>query len=185
MNPKQINGLLAFRPVTFGSVTGGSGTENIHRLLAALLIVPCLLLGGCASLQKRDPLQVTVAGIEPLQGEGTEVRLNVKLRVQNPNDAPIEYMGVSLAMDVQGNTFASGVCDASGTVPRFGEVVIDVPVTISAFRMVRQAIGMLTAAPTSKIQYEMSGKLAGGTFSATRFKTKGEFDMPSASSVSL
>ena len=78
---KQINGPLACFPVTFtfNSITGDSKT--IHRVLAALFIVPCLLLGGCASLQKRDPLQVTVAGIEPLEGEGMELRLNVKLRV--------------------------------------------------------------------------------------------------------
>ena len=66
-----------------------------------------------------------------------ELRFTVKLRVQNPNDAPIEYRGVALTMDVQGKTLASGVTDSSGTVPRFGEAVIDGPVTISAFRMAR------------------------------------------------
>ena len=49
---------------------------------------------GCAALQGRDPLNVSVAGIEPLQGEGLELRLLVKLRVQNPNDAPVDYNGV-------------------------------------------------------------------------------------------
>src|SRR5262245_23995663 len=85
------------------------------------------LLCGCASMQARDPLQVTVAGIEPLQGQGLELRMNVKLRVQNPNDAPVEYNGVAVQMDVQGKTFASGVSDAAGTVPRFGEAVVSVP----------------------------------------------------------
>ena len=180
---KQISDPLACLPVTFTFHSVTRGSKIIHRLLAALFIVPCLLLGGCASLQKRDPLQVTVAGIEPLEGEGMELRLNVKLRVQNPNDAPIDYKGVSLAMDVQGNTFASGVCAASGTVPSFGEVVIEVPVTISAFRMARQAFGMMTGTPASKIQYEMSGKLANTTFNSTRFKTRGEFDLASSPDV--
>ena len=49
---------------------------------------------------------VTVAGIEPLQDQGLELRMNVNFRVQNPNDAPLDYNGVAVEMDVQGKTFA-------------------------------------------------------------------------------
>ena len=152
----------------------------LQRLMFGAWLAAAVLLAACASLQSGDPLQVTVAGIEPLQGEGMELRLLVKLRVQNPNEAPIDYNGVALTMDVQGKSFASGVSDVVGTVPRFGEAVIDVPVTISAFRMVRQAIGMMHGEGTSKISYAMKGKLNGAGFSTKRFSTKGEFDMPSA-----
>jgi LEA14-like dessication related protein len=144
-----------------------------------------LLLSACASLQGSDPLQVTVAGIEPLQGQGMEVRLMVKLRVQNPNDAQIDYNGVALTMDVQGKTFASGVSDATGSVPRFGEAVIDVPVTISAFRMVRQAIGMAHGEGSGKISYVMQGKLSGSGFSTHRFSTKGELDLAASAPAGL
>lgn len=137
----------------------------------------CLLLCACAALQPRDPLQVTVAGIEPLQGQGLELRLNVKLRVQNPNDAPVDYNGVAVEMDVQGKTFATGVADVTGAVPRFGESVITVPVTISAFRMARQAIGVMSGGAMKKIEYEMKGKLSSG-LTPTRFVTKGSFDFP-------
>jgi hypothetical protein len=41
-------------------------------------------------------------------------------------------------MDVEGKTFATGVADITGTVPRFGEAVITVPVTISAFRNMKR-----------------------------------------------
>ena len=98
----------------------------MSALLRVASVVACLLISGCAALQSRDPLQVTVAGIEPLQGQGLEMRMNVKLRVQNPNDAPVNYNGIALQMDVQGKTFASGVSDATGQVPRFGEAVITV-----------------------------------------------------------
>ena len=145
-------------------------------LRRAASLIAALLLAGCASLSPRDPLQVTVAGIEPLQGEGLEMRMNVKLRVQNPNDAPLEYNGVALQMDVQGKTLASGVTDAAGSVPRFGEAVITVPITISAFRMARQAMGMMKGAGGEKIEYELRGKLSSGGWSATRFTSKGQFD---------
>jgi LEA14-like dessication related protein len=147
-----------------------------------LLVAAALLLTACASLQRRDPLQVTVAGIEPMQGEGMELRMLVKLRVQNPNDTPIDYDGVSLKLEVQGKTFATGVSDESGSVPRFGEAVISVPVTASAMRMVRQAFGMMGGKGTGleKVNYSLTGKLNGPTFGAVRFETKGDLELPTA-----
>jgi len=141
-------------------------------------VFACLLVAGCASMKPRDPLQVTVAGIEPLQGQGMEMRLTVKLRVQNPNDTPVDYNGVAVQMDVQGKTFATGVIDAAGAVPRFGETVIAVPVTISAFRMARQALGVMSGGGIGKITYELTGKLHGSGFSTVRFQNKGDFELP-------
>lgn len=151
---------------------------NARRSLAVLFACSVVFVTGCATLQGDDPLQVTVAGIEPLQGEGMELRLMVKLRVQNPNDAPLDYRGVALTMNVQGKTFASGVSDSSGTLPGFSEAVIAVPVTISAFRMVRQAIDLATDHGARKITYEMKGKLSGSLFGTKRFATHGEFELP-------
>lgn len=136
-----------------------------------------LLLAGCAALRPQDPLQVTVAGIEPLQGQGLELRLNVKLRVQNPNGDAVAYDGVAVEMDVQGKTFATGVADVAGSVPRFGESIIIVPVTISAFRMARQVMGAMHSGGLDRIDYEMKGKLGSG-FSTRRFATKGSFALP-------
>jgi len=143
-----------------------------------LLVVALLVLAGCAGMPHKDPLQVTVAGIEPLQGEGLELRMLVRLRVQNPNDAPFEFDGVAVTLDVQGKTFATGVAGESGVVPRFGETVIAVPVTVSVLRMVRQVMGVLDGEPVDKIRYEMSGKLSGTGFSVARFRAQGEFELP-------
>ena len=151
----------------------------IRRLVFALMVTAAFAAAtGCATLQGRDPLQVTVAGIEPLQGQGMELRLLVKLRIQNPNDEPVDYNGVALQMDVQGKTFATGVSDASGSIPRFSEAVIEVPVTASAFRMLGQAVGLMTGDGTGKIDYEMKGKLSGSAFNTVRFQTKGDFELP-------
>ena len=144
-----------------------------RRAWTLLLMVGPMLLQGCAG---REPLKVTVAGIEPLEGQGTEMRMMVKLRVQNPNDTPVDYSGVALDMEVQGKSFASGVSDEAGSVPRFGETVISVPVTIAAFKMVQQGIALIRGG-ASKIQYEMKGKLSGSAFGTNRFSSQGEFDM--------
>jgi LEA14-like dessication related protein len=107
-----------------------------------------------------------------------ELRLLVKLRVQNPNDAPVDYNGVAVEMDVQGKTFATGVSDAHGSVPRFGESVIEIPVTASAFRMARQALGMMKGGGIGTIKYQLTGKLNGSGFSTVRFKNEGDLELP-------
>lgn len=154
-----------------------------RRLAIALLSALMLLTSGCASMTRRDPVEAYVVGIEPLQGAGLELRMLVKLRVQNPNDAPIDYNGVSVSMSVQGRRFASGVSDAAGSVPRFGESVIDVPVSISAFRLVGRAMEVLGSESTGKIQYELRGKLGGAAFNSVRFHSKGEMELPKGLAV--
>jgi LEA14-like dessication related protein len=154
------------------------------RLFLLALVLALGAATGCASMQGRDPLQVTVAGVEPLQGQGMELRLLVKLRVQNPNDAPVDFNGVAVEMDVQGKTFGTGVSDAHGSVPRFGESVIEVPVTISAFRMARQALGMLKGGGVGgKINYLLKGKLNGSAFKTVRFQNQGEFELPTGAAA--
>jgi LEA14-like dessication related protein len=148
-------------------------TRRVFLLVAALFT-----LGGCASLPDRDPIQVMVAGMESLPGEGAEIRMLVKLRVQNPNATQIDFTGAYVKLDVLGKTFASGVSDQGGTVPAFGETIVSVPVTVSVLRMVRQVVGMLDGKPVDKVTYEMSGKLSGGLFGTKRFSAKGEFELP-------
>ena len=59
-------------------------------------------LSACAALAGREPVNVSVVGMEPMAGQGMEGRFLVKLRVQNPNDTPIDYDGVALELDVRG-----------------------------------------------------------------------------------
>jgi len=152
-------------------------TARVPHLLL-LLVGAALLLGGCATLPNREPIQVSVAGIEPLPGEGMEIRMRVKLRVQNPNEAAIDYDGVSLKLDVQGQTYASGVSDARGSIPRFGEAVIEVPMTISTLRVALQAVGhMRDGKAPEKLKYKLKGRLGGGTFGSMNFETEGELDL--------
>jgi LEA14-like dessication related protein len=139
-------------------------------------------LGACSALPTRDPPQVTVAGVTPLQGQGLEMRMLVKLRVQNPNDSQIDYNGVAVKLEVQDKTLATGVSDQAGTVPRFGETVIEVPVTISAMNMARQVMGAMGGKPITKLDYVLNGKLNGTLFSTVRFKSAGTLDMPTTMS---
>ncbi|MGL4315291.1 MAG: LEA type 2 family protein [Pseudomonas sp.] len=150
-----------------------------HRLLQ--LAIASLLLTGltaCSSLAPRDPLRIDLVGLEPLPGQGMEMRLAVVLRVQNPNDTPIDYNGLSVELDINHQPLASGVSDQSGQVPRFGESLLRVPVGISAFAALRQAWAAAGYQQGQGLPYELRGKLGGGLFGTSRFNTAGTLNWP-------
>ena len=146
--------------------------------LKVLGLIVLFALGACAAMPGREPVQVTVAGIESLPGQGMELRMLVKLRVQNPNDAPIEYDGVYVKLDVLDGTFATGVSGERGSVPRFGESVISVPVTVSVLRVALNALRILDGKPVDKVGYKLEGKLDGPLIGSTRFKAEGQLRLP-------
>lgn len=156
-------------------------SASLAFLVAAVTFVTPAL-NGCA-LFGGDPLRVNVAGIDPIDSQGLEMRFNVKLRVQNPNDSAVSFNGVSLDLELNGKPFASGVSDQSGSVPRFGETVVNVPLTVPAFAAVRQVFAFAGAAQSGQIPYILRGKLAGGLTGTTRFVDQGTLSLPSPGPV--
>jgi LEA14-like dessication related protein len=144
--------------------------------LSLLILALVSALAACGSLPNRDPLTVDVAAIEPLPGEGLELRLAVRVRIQNPNDTAVEYTGAALAVDLNGRRLARGVSDQVGTVPRYGETVFTIPVTISAFDVARQILGFVDTADRNEVRYRVRGKLEGGVFGTRRFVDEGSFE---------
>ena len=150
-------------------------TLGLRTLLGALLL---LSLGACSSFTTRDPLRIDMVGLEPLPGQGLEVRFMLKLRVQNPNDMAVDYNGIALDLEVNNQTLASGVNAQSGQVPRFGESLINVPVSISAFAAMRQAWAAAGYQSAQGLPYTLRGKLAGGVLGSERFSTSGTLNWP-------
>lgn len=150
---------------------------NSPMLIRFFCLTLLVLLSACSSLSPRDPLTISVVGIDPLPGQGMEMRFALTLRVQNPNDNNISFDGIALDMQINDQPLATGVSDQKGVVPRFGESLIKVPLTISAYSMLRQAMGASTLKPGQQVSYELNGKLGGGLFSE-RFSTTGTLDWP-------
>ncbi len=143
------------------------------------LIAACLLaLTGCTGLPWRDPVVVDVVGVDPLPGQGMELRFTVQLRVQNPNNEPIEFDGAALQLDVRGTRLGSGVSDQRGTVPRFGETVINMPVSVPFSAVIRQAFRILQAGPGGGTEYHVRGKLSGPKFGSVPFESHGKLSLP-------
>jgi LEA14-like dessication related protein len=149
----------------------------MRRILGLSLLLILLNLSACALFPQRDPLNINVVGIEPLASQDLEVRFAVKLRLQNPNETAIDYNGVALDLEVNGRTLATGVSDQTGSIPRFSEAILSVPVSISAFTVLRQTLGLSQTQRLDNLPYVLKGKLAGGLFGTMRFVDRGTLDL--------
>jgi LEA14-like dessication related protein len=154
------------------------------RLLVSLLLI--LAISGCATLNQRDSPDVRIIGLEPLPSEGLELRFALKMRVLNPNDKAIVFDGLAVKLDLDGQGLASGVSDATGEIPRFGEQVLTLPVSISAFSAFRQFLARISDGQseggvtdiTRPIRYSLSGRLGGsGVGSSALFEDSGELSL--------
>lgn len=142
-----------------------------------LLAAIAALVAGCAGFGLQEPLNVNLVGLEPMEGQGMEARFAAKIRVQNPNETPIDFNGISLALDVRGERFATGVSDAAGTIPRFGETVLTVPVSVPVASMVRQVLGFVTGGD-ARLDYRLRGRLSSPTVGSRSFDSTGELKLP-------
>jgi LEA14-like dessication related protein len=147
------------------------GLTTVARSTALTALLGLALI-GCAT---REPLKVSLAGIAPLEGAGMETRFMARLRVQNPNETPIAYDGASVDVELNGQDFASGVSDARGEIARFGESLVEVPVTVPAFAIIRQVVGLMRG-DRSKVTYRVRGFLNTAGFGRARFDSTGEID---------
>ncbi|MBT2341119.1 MULTISPECIES: LEA type 2 family protein [Pseudomonas] len=149
----------------------------MRRILGLSLLMILLNLSACALFPHRDPLNINVVGIEPLPSQDLEMRFAVKLRLQNPNETTIDYNGVALELEVNGRELASGVSDQTGSIPRFSEAIVSIPVSISAFSVLRQTLGLSQTQSLDNLPYVLKGKLAGGLFGTMRFVDRGTLDL--------
>ena len=70
----------------------------MRGFVQTLFGVVVLALVGCAQLPMSDPVKVSLVGIEQLPGQGLELRMAVKLRVQRPERSSGRLQRVSHSM---------------------------------------------------------------------------------------
>ena len=112
-----------------------------------------LALTGCTHY---TPVDVFVVGLTPTEGGALEQRVRVDLRIQNPNDQPLNAHGLRIQLDVNGQRLARGVSDTAFTVPRLGEATTSIVATTSLFDVARQLV-ILSGRQT--INYVLDGEV--------------------------
>ncbi len=132
-------------------------------------------LTACASGLGREPLRVSLVGLEPMAGQGLEWRFRVTLRVVNPNDTALDYEGLFVSMAVRGSEVVTGVLGERGQVPRFGETVVAIPMSVTALGLLRPLAGLMAGGDPT-LPYQLRGTLAAGPFGRVPFSMSGVID---------
>jgi LEA14-like dessication related protein len=146
-----------------------------------LLTLLCAIsLNACAVFGMREPLNVTIADLRPIEVGVLEQRYALKVRLLNPNDTEIVFDGVVFDLEINETPFAKGVSNQSSVIPRFGEALIDVQAVSGLQNILRQINELLKGERTS-LTYRIKGRLHGGGFGFTRFDSSGEIAVPAGS----
>ena len=151
---------------------------RIRRWLRAGLLAGLLGLAACAVWGVREPLNVTIADIKPIEMSVLEQRFAVKVRLLNPNDVDIAFDGVAFDLEINGKPFAKGVSSQSSLVPRFGEALVDLQMVSGLHNILRQ-IAELQKGDLSSVSYRIKGRLHPvGGLGFIPFDATGEFAFP-------
>lgn len=116
-----------------------------------------LFVTGCASwFIKGEPPDVLVSNITPLDATAFEQRLQVDLRIRNPNDFDLVITGIDFTLNVNGKRLARGLGNKEFTIPRLSDAVVSVQTSTSTFDIVRQ---VMSFSQQQDLSYNISGVL--------------------------
>lgn len=121
--------------------------------LAGLLTL--LIVSGCASwMTKGQPPEVLITNVTPLEATAFEQRLQVDLRIRNPNDFDLAVTGIDFRLDLNGNRLARGLGNKELVVPRLSDAVTSVETSTSTLQVVRQ---LLSFSGDQALTYHLTG----------------------------
>lgn len=114
-------------------------------------------LAGCASLPTnlKTP-EVSFVSLRAVDASVFEQKLEVRMKVYNPNSIELPVNGLDVDMELAGEPFARGVSAREFVVPANGEAEFDMNVTANAMNALLKIAGDKSAA----IDYRLKGKLS-------------------------
>lgn len=128
--------------------------QTVASYLACFLLVAT---AGCASwFTKGEPPEVLVTNVTPLEATAFEQRLQVDLRIRNPNDFDLLVTGIDFTLTLNGKRLARGLSNKDITVSRLSDAVVSVQTSTSTFDVVRQ---LLSFSQKQDLSYEITGLL--------------------------
>lgn len=125
-----------------------------------LLATGLVLLAGCAALgtQLETP-EISFVGIRAIEASLFEQKLEVRLRVLNPNTIALPVNGLDIDMELAGEPFATGVTARQFVVPAHGEAEFDMIVTANAATALLKIAGG-DRKSREEIGYRLKGRLS-------------------------
>jgi LEA14-like dessication related protein len=119
------------------------------------------LLAACSWFApKFETPHLSIVGIDVLKSDLLEQRLNVRVRVQNPNARTLPVQGLSYDIELAGKDLAHGVSTNAFTVPAFGDAEFDMRVDANMVGALAVLLGRRSGANGDAVPYRISGKVA-------------------------
>ncbi len=129
--------------------------REMRRLTLLSGFLAVFLLAGCTTwLMKGEPPEVLVTNVTPLEASAFEQRLQVDLRIRNPNDFDLAVTGIDFRLDLNGNRLARGLGNKELVVPRLSDAVTSVETSTSTLQVVRQ---LLSFSGDQALTYHLTG----------------------------
>ncbi len=114
-------------------------------------------LASCASLPTnlRTP-EVSFVSLRAVEASVFEQKLEVRMKVRNPNAVDLPVNGLDVDMELAGEPFARGVSAREFVVPANGEAEFDMNVTANAMNALLRIAGDRSGV----VDYRLKGKLS-------------------------
>ena len=125
-----------------------------------LALLALTVLSACAAIPTnlKTP-DISFVGIRALEASLFEQKLEVRLRVQNPNTIELPVNGLDVDVEFAGEPFASGVSARQFIVPANGEAEFDMLVTANAASALLKIAGA-DRKSREAVAYRLRGKLS-------------------------
>ena len=132
----------------------------IHELKRRGIALATLLtlVAGCASTLELEAPKLSLVSMKLQSADIFSQRLQLRLRVQNPNDRELPVKGISYRIEVDDSELAQGLSDAPFVVPALGEAEFDVQVTANLAGTLAQLLARRGSADT--LDYRLVGKVS-------------------------
>jgi LEA14-like dessication related protein len=117
-----------------------------------------VLLAGCASTLKLEAPKLSVVSMKMQSADIFSQRLQVRMRVQNPNDRELPVKGISYRIEVNDSELAQGLTNSPFVVPALGEAEFDVQVTANLASALSQILSRRGSSDT--LEYRLVGNVA-------------------------
>jgi len=143
------------------------------------LIGLILLLSGCAALyQSMERPRINIANIMPREIKLFEQVFDLELRIQNPNNTPLEVNGLAFDLEINGKRFATGASNQSLVIDRLSSDVIHVEAITTLVGFLRQ-VAEYQETPIPRVGYRIMGSIYSGSSNVKlRFDDVGEIKIP-------
>lgn len=117
-------------------------------------------LAGCAGLgAKVETPEIAFVSLKAREASLFEQKLEVRLRVQNPNGFELPVKGLDVDVELAGEHFAHGVSAREFKVPARGEAEFDMIVTANAATALFKILSSDSKAREA-VPYRLKGKLS-------------------------